>query len=467
MSRYFLPLLPVLLFLAGCTVGPDFRTPDASVPPDWHARPAHMEVARGEVELSRWWQRFEDPLLTSLIERACNGNFDLRQAETRIRQARALSSAAAAGLWPTVDSSVGYRRSRSISSTSGQVVHGELYEAGFDASWEIDLFGGIRRSIEAAEADLRAAVEGRRDVLVSLTAELAGNYVGLRSLQQRLEIARRNLATQEKTVELTRRRQQGGFTTGLDVAAAEGQAASTAAQLPLLQSEIDQTIHAIALLLGEPPAALIAELAPVAPPASPPLPPLLLPADLLTRRPDIRQAEAKAHAATADIGIAEAAAYPSISLPGSIGFQSAGSRSLFDWPSRVWSIGPAISWRIFDGGAVQAEIAQKQAALDEMVLAYQAVVLSALHEVEDGLVAAVREEERGRELTRALAAHEKALDLALMLYREGQADYLAVLVAQRSVFSSEDTLAQSRRSLAGHVISLYKALGGGWLSEDR
>ncbi len=466
MNRCFLSLL---LCLAGCTVGPDFRTPDATVPPDWHGRPAQVEVARGDVELARWWESFQDPLLNSLIERACTGNLDLRQAEARMRQARAASAVATAGLWPTVDAAAGYSRARSGASTSsgGQGVRTDLYQAGFDAGWEIDLFGGTRRGIEATEADLRAAMENRRSLMVSLTAELAGNYLGLRTLQQRLDIARRNLVLQERNVELTRRRQQGGLTSSLDVVAAEGQAATTAALLPQLHSGIDQAIHGIALLLGEPPATLLAELAPAAPmPPTPPAPPLALPADLLSRRPDIRQAEAEAHAATARVGVAEALRYPTITLPGMIGFQNSFTQELFDWPSRVWSIGPSIGWRIFDGGAIQGGIAQKQAALDEKLLAYQATVLGAFHEVENALVAAVREEERGRELVRALAAHRRALELAATLYREGQVDYLAVIEAQRSLHTSEDALAQSRQSLIGNQIALYKALGGGWQWEE-
>ncbi len=457
--------LSLLFVLTGCAVGPDFQPPPLSVPQGWHAQAsqtAQEQAAAGE--LSRWWQLFHDPILDSLVERAWRKNIDLRQAEARIRQARAVSAVTAAGLWPSLDAGAGYSRSRS--NSKGTVLRSALYQAGFDASWELDLFGGTRRGMEAAEADLRAAIESRRDLMLSLTAELAGNYLALRTLQQRLDIARRNLAVQERSVELTRRRQQGGFISGLDLAAVEGQAASTAAQLPLLESAIDQAIHGIGLLLAEPPAALFAELAPpIPPPLTPPAFPAILPADLLARRSDIRQAEALAHAATARVGAAEAARYPRIVLPGSIGFQNASSRELFNWPNRVWSVGPSISWTVFDGGALRAGVEKQQALLDEAVLTYEQTVLTALHEVENSLVAAAREEERGRELARALAANEKALELATRLYREGQVDYLSVLDAQRSLHASEDALAQSRHNHAIQLIALFKALGGGWQEE--
>ncbi|OQX20135.1 MAG: hypothetical protein BWK76_02455 [Desulfobulbaceae bacterium A2] len=458
--------LTLLTLLAtGCAVGPDFQPPSVAVPQGWHAQSAQPDTDQAAVgDLTRWWQGFNDPILDSLIARAWEKNLDLRQAEARIRQARAVSAGAVAGLWPSLDATAGYRRSRS--SSDGTTVHSDLYQAGFDASWEVDIFGSTRRGMEAAEADLRAAIDGRRDLMVSLTAELAGNYVSLRSLQQRLDIARRNLAVQEQSVELTRRRQQGGFTSGLDVAAAEGQAAVTAAQLPLLASAIDQAIHGVGLLLGEQPAALFAELAPPAlPPPVPPVFPVTLPADLVGRRSDIRRAEALAHAATARVGVAEAARYPRVVLPGSIGFQNSSSGELFSWPNRIWSVGPSISWALFDAGALRAGVEKQRAVLDEAVLAYEQTVLTALHEVENNLVAAAREEERGRELVRAVAANKKTLALATRLYREGQVDYLSVLDAQRALYSSEDTLAQSHRSQAGSVIALFKALGGGWQQE--
>lgn len=453
--------------LSGCAVGPDYKPPQVPVPADWTARPE--TVPAEAADLAVWWSIFGDERLTDLEERAVRSNLDLIQAEARIRQARAARGIAAAGLGPVLDGSGAFRRSRSpgVSSDSQLAkdasIIANVYEAGFDAGWEIDIFGGVRRAVEAADADLAAAMEGRRDVMVSLTAEVARNYVELRSLQQRIEIARQNLAIQSHSARLTRQRFEGGFVSGLDVANSEAQMAVTASLIPQLEAAARQRIHAIGILLGQDPSALLAELDPaVVLPTSPPPAPIGLPSDLLRRRPDIRRAEAELHAATARIGVATAELFPKFTLSAAAGMRSGDFSAWFTWPQRFWSLGPAVSWRVFDTGRTQAAIAQQEAFQEQTFAAYRQSVIVALKEVEDALIAYDKEQERRAALERAVAANRKAVRLAKLLYTEGQTDFLSVLDAQRSLFLTEDTLALSTQAVSTELVALYKAVGGGW-----
>lgn len=461
--------------LGGCMVGPNFQPPAVQVPDNWTGAPdaAASSVTSAEDEMARWWTVFRDPILASLEERAVQTNLDLELAQARIRQARAGLKAAQAGLGPTVDATGDYRRSRSpVSSTragdarSSGVVSSQ-YQAGFDAGWEIDFFGGVRRNIEAAGADLQAAVEGRRDVLVTLTAEVARNYIDLRSFQQRIAIARQNLAVQEHSAKITRQRFEGGFVSGLDVANAEAQVASTTSQIPVLETSARQSIYSLGILLGQPPAALIPELAPeTAIPVAPPSPPTGVPSDLLRRRPDIRRAEAQIHAETARIGVVTADLFPKVTLSGSVGLQSADLDSWFTWTQRFWSFGPSVSWRVFDMGRTRANIEQQEALQEQSLISYRQTVLGALQETENALIASAKEQERYQALARAVSANRKAVDLATTLYTEGQTDFLSVLEAQRSLTLTEDALVQSTGTLATDLVSLFKALGGGWRFEQ-
>jgi NodT family efflux transporter outer membrane factor (OMF) lipoprotein len=450
-------------------VGPDFQPPQMAVPAAWiETSPAE----RPAVELARWWTVFDDPTLVALEERAVRSNLDLMLAEARIRQARAARGFAAGGLGPTVDAGGAFQRSRSPGRTSdwqdGETrgVVSNTYDAGFDASWELDIFGGIRRSIEAADADLQAAVESRRDVLVTLTAEVARNYIELRAFQQRAEIARQNLATQRHSARLTRQRFEGGFVSGLDVANAEAQMAATASQIPQLEAGERQSIYALGILLGQAPAALMAELTPAsAIPAAPPAAPPGLPSDLLRRRPDIRRAEADIHAATARIGVATADLYPRFTILGDAGVRSGDFSSWLTWDQRFWSFGPSVSWRVFDTGRTRSAVAEQEALQEQALIAYRQTVLAALQEVENALIASAKEQERRRSLAAAVAANRRAVSLAKTLYTEGQTDFLNVLDAQRSLFVTEETLALSTSAMATELVALYKAVGGGWGEE--
>ena len=468
--RTSLALCLCLPLVSSCMMGPDFQRPETKVSSQWLGRaPTTPEVAPKAVQdLAQWWMAFNDPQLTSLVERAMQANLDLRMAESRIRQARAAMGIAGSDLGPTVDTAASYKHSRtSLSGNSGEAVTTNLYQMGFDAVWEIDLFGGIRRGVEAAGADLDTAMESRRDLLVSLSAEVAGNYLNLRSLQQRLNLARQNLSAQEHSVELTRKRLSAGFVGKLDVVRAEALAATTAGQIPLFEAEIRQTTYSLSLLLGGEPSTLLAELTPDAVlPVALATVPLGLPSDLISQRPDIRRAEAKIHAATARIGVAWADLLPKFTVTGSLGLQNNTFNSVFNQASGTWSLGPSLNWPLFDMGRSRANLELKKALQDEELLAYELTVLGALREVENALIASTKEEEHRQTLVRAVAANRTAVDLATTLYAAGESDFLAVLDAQRSLYGVEDALAQSSLTVSTNLVALFKALGGGWQTEE-
>ena len=440
--------------------------------PDGLGLPPLPAVTPAEQDLACWWTVFDDKMLQSLVQQAVESNLDLRFAEARIRQARAVRGIAESFLGPTIDAAASYQRSEaSVSPTNGTGRSGgntvsvttNQYFAGFDAAWELDIFGGVRRGIEAADADLRASVEARRDVLVTLTAEVARNYIDLRAFQQRISIARQNLEAQKHSAKLTRQRFEAGLASGLDVANAEAQVATTAAVIPLLEASAWQTIYSLGVLLGQPPAALVQELAPaLAIPIAPPSAPMGVPSELLRRRPDIRQAEAALHAATARIGVSEADLYPQFTITGSIGVRASDFGSWLDWSSRLWNIGPGVTWRVFDMGRIRSDIAQQEALQEQFFIVYQKTVLTALQEVEGALISLDKEQEHRKALVDAVAFNQKAVDLSIMLYAEGQTDFLNVLQAQRALFLTQDALAQSTQTISTNLVALYKALGGGW-----
>lgn len=471
--RTSLALCLCLPLLTSCMMGPDFQRPEAKVSAQWLGQaptiPAAPEAApTPEQNLAQWWTIFNDPQLTSLVERGMQANLDLRMAQSRIRQARASMGIAGADLGPTVNTNASLTRSRTpASSIRNEVTTGNLYQMGFDAGWEVDLFGGLRRGVEAAGADLDAAMENRSDLLVSLSAEVASNYLNLRSFQQRLAIARQNLKAQEHTADLTRQRFNVGFASKLDVVRAEALAATTSGQIPLLEAQVRQTIYSLSLLLGGEPSALLEELSPEAAlPAAQATVPVGLPSDLLLRRPDIRRAIARIHAATARIGVAKADLFPKFTISGALGYQNTNSNALFNSAGSFWSLGPALNWPLFDMGRTRANLELKKALQEEELLAYEQTVLNALREVENALIASTKEEEHRQAMAQAVAANRTAVELATALYTAGQNDFLAVLDAQRSLYASEDALAQSSRTVSTNLVALFKALGGGWQTEE-
>lgn len=457
-----------LLLTAGCTVGPDWREPKATAPASW-ATATSQPTTQGSTfsvdaqQVVAWWTAFNDPALNALVGRAVQSNLDLRQAESRIRQARAARGVASSGLWPQANATAAYRRSQaSGASATGH----DLYQAGFDATWELDVFGGRRRGVEAAEADIQAAVEDRRGVLVTLAAETAANYIDLRGTQQEIIIAQENLVSQQRSADLTRQRAAGGLVSSLDVANADAQVATTQSQIPLLEARARQDIYALSMLLGREPGALVEELSPQGGvPTVPPVVPVGMPSDLLRRRPDIRQAEARLHAATARIGVATADLFPKFSLTGDVGVQGSKIASLGKSGSSFWGIGPSASWAIFDAGRIRSNIKVQDELTEQALLEYQKTILTALQDVDNALVAYLKEQQHRQALVAAEAANRKAVEVSLQLYRLGQTDFLNVLSAQRSLFASQDALSQSTRTVATNLVALYKALGGGWETE--
>lgn len=455
----------VLAALAGCGVGPNYHPPKTVVPDQWAALSPGV-TARRDAALTEWWKTLADPALDSLIERAARANNDLKAAEARVRAARALRGAAVADFIPTIGSSASYttaRRSANALSSAVRSVDTDTYQAGFDASWEIDVFGGKRRSLQAATANLQAVEEDRRAVLVSLLAEVARNYVEYRGAQRRWVIARQNLKAQQETVDLTQLRFDKGLTSELDVSQAKTLLATTKSQVPSLEIALKQSSHRLCVLLGQPPGALEAELAGEAPiPGTPPEVPAGLPSDLLLRRPDVRRGERQLAAATANIGVATAELWPKFFLTGSAGFQSLDAGTFLEPASKFWSAGPSVRWRLLEYPRLKAQI-NAQTALQQQVLAqFDQTVLLALEEVENALVAYGKEKERHLALAESVVASRRSVELANLLYTKGLGEFLNVLVSQRALYQAEDTLAQSDRAVTVNWVALYKALGGGW-----
>ncbi|MGD1275808.1 MAG: efflux transporter outer membrane subunit [Tepidisphaeraceae bacterium] len=473
-------VVPAALFAASCTVGPDYKPPQTKSPAQFSeigsaTRPTTQpaETSQALPDYRRWWTAFGDNRLNSLIDRAVKGNPDLIAAEARIREARANRGVAASAYYPQVNANGSYSHSRQSSNQPAAAAFGggggfpgqetDMWQAGFDASWEIDVFGGTRRAVEAADASIQAAIEDRRDVQVSLLAEVAINYVQLRGAQYDLVIVRHNLQSQEQTLALTRRKAEGGLIPYLDVAQQEAQVATTASQIPALETQIRQAIHRLGILLGQDPGALSEELTPEAPiPVGPSSVPPGLPSELLRRRPDVRRAERQLAAATAQIGVATADLFPKFSITGALGTQAANFRQLFDYSSRTYSIAPGVTWDIFDAGRVKSNIDVQNARQVQALAAYVKTVLQSLQDVDDALVAYNREQVRLQSLRQAVQANERAVELSMELFEKGSKDFLSVLDAQRNLFAAQDAMARSEQQVAADLIALYKALGGGW-----
>jgi NodT family efflux transporter outer membrane factor (OMF) lipoprotein len=481
--------------IAGCTVGPNYKRQEPKAPEHFGDAPATQSV-----DVARWWTAFNDATLESLIDRAVAANLDLKLATARIRESRAQRGVVGADLWPDVNLGGSYNHSRAsenaFSFDTGSFNNGgggtggggggggggtgnpgfgnfaapgqeqDLYQVGFDANWELDVFGRVRRSIEAAEADSAAAIEDRRDTLVTLLAEVARNYVELRSFQRRLVIAKDNLKSQQDTLDLTRAKFKAQIISELDVSRSEAQVASTASQIPSLESQRNQAAHRLAVLLGQHPRALLEELvapqASAAIPSGPPDVPPGIPSEVLRRRPDVRRSERELAAATARVGVATADLFPRFSLTGSLGLQSQSFSDLGEYSSRFYSIGPSVSWPIFDAGRIRSNINVQSARQEQALVRYQQSVLTALEDVENALIGYGKEQQKREQLKRAADANRRSVEMARQLYERGLTAFLDVLEAQRNLFISEDALVQSEANVSTNLVALYKALGGGW-----
>src|SRR5882724_3375145 len=468
MQKLNIYLATFAALVGGCKVGPNYRVPQLSVPPAYHERTAAATNQQPE-DLAQWWRVFNDPQLDTLIREATTANHDVRLAQARVREARAQRGVARSALFPSLDANGDYSRARVrdtpegfLTRAAGQPLEANLFNSGFDMNWEIDIFGGNRRALEASNGDLGAAEESSRGVLITVLGEVGLDYLDLRGLQKQLAVARDNLRLQDETVALTRDRFTAGLASELDTTRAEAQAANTRSQIPLLEQDVQRSIHRLSVITGKGPAELESQLSAPAPipPATPGIP-VGLPSDLLRRRPDIRQAERDVAAATARIGVATADLFPRFFLTGAAGLQSVNASDFFDGGSRFWSIGPSLRWPVFTAGRIRQTIKIQNARQDQALIRYEQTVLTSLEEVENALVACGKEQEHHQALTQSEAANRRAVELADQRYRSGLVDFLNVLETQRSLLAVQDDLARSERSTDQNLVRLYKALGGG------
>ena len=469
--RLFKRCAPLLL-LAGCTVGPNFERPRVDSPASYGDEPTDVpsRTYGGEVD-TRWWMTFRDPELSALVDRLGKQNLDLQSAAERIAQSRAQRDVAASQGLPHIDATPRYTRQREspngVASLTepvpGAPLEFNLFQPMLSAGWELDLFGRVRRAVEAADAQTQSAIEARRGIALSAIAELAQDYMQLRQLQREEAFVRQNLALSQRRVGLVRNRFANGVATTLDVAQAEAQASTIAQDLPTLLSQQAQMINAIGLLLAEPPRSLLDELSkPAAQPPVPPAVPIGLPGALMRRRPDIRQAEADLHAATAQTGVAVASFYPDISLSGSFGFESLKTSSLFDWASRAFMGGAAIDLPIFEGGRLKGTLKLRKSQQREAAIQYRRVVLQAWHDVDNALTGYAEAQHAQADTLATGQANARALKAAEQQYAEGVTTFIDVIQAQAALLQSQDALARSNAQVEIALVALYKALGGGW-----
>ena len=450
------------LLLAACAVGPDYRAPAPAVPESWQQPSA---AAPESAELAGWWTTLGDRILDRLVEQSLAGSPTVRQASARVLEARARRGIAAAGLAPSVEASARadvVDAERGTTSTPGSDATDETWSTGLDASWEIDLFGGQRRSVESADAQLGAAEAELRDVLITLLGDVALSYVDVRTAQARLTFAERNLEAQRELTDITRWQAEAGLATSLEVQQANSSYEQTRAAIPSLESALAQAMNRLAVLTGRPPGELdelLAERRPI------PVAPLDIaagvPADVLRRRPDIRAAERRLAAQTAQVGVATAALYPSLTLAGAISLNSTSAGDLFDG-LRTDRAGLSISLPIFNAGALRQNVRAQNALVDQAAATYESTVLAAYEEVDNALTAWSNEHRRNSALIAAAASARVASELALMQYNSGLVDFETVLTADRQLISTEDALAVSNGELTAGLVRLYKALGGGW-----
>jgi len=448
-----------LLVLAGCAAPratPEGALPDTPVPARWSEAPAATPAAGAA--LAPWWQQFNDPPLAALVSQALQANTSVRGAQAALQQARALRDVQAAGLQPRVDGSASAQRSKSGDSDAGN-----SFQAGFDASWEVDVFGARRSAVSASAADAQAAASTLANTQVSIAAEVAATYIDLRGQQARLAIARRNLDSQAEILQLTRWRTQAGLATSLEVEQARAASEQTRAQIPVLETGIAQALHALAVLTGQAPGALQTTLATASPVPQPPADLALgIPAETLRQRPDVRFAEQRIAAALARVAQADAARYPSFQISGSLGLRALTLGSLTSGASVASALLAGVSIPLLDGGAARAQVRVQEAALEQARVNYQATVLTALKDVEDALVALRGDGERLARLQDAAEAASNAALMAQQRYASGLIDFQAVLETQRTQLSTQDSVASTTATLSADHVRLYKALGGGW-----
>jgi NodT family efflux transporter outer membrane factor (OMF) lipoprotein len=466
LRKAFIPLF-LLFILTGCaTVGPDYKTPEIEVSKNWNTPNDPALLPQKEIARD-WWLLFNDPVLNRLIKKAEKNNLDLLTAIARVEETRARLGVAMGDKLPSGDFNAGVSRIQTSKNSGNTGYIDTYYSSGIGASWEIDLFGRIRRSVEAAKAELDASMESRTDVLISLYSNVSLNYLEIRTNQERLRAAKSNIDSQKELLKLTKSRLENGLATELDLRQAERLLASAQADVPPLRISISKGINNLSVLLGEKPGYLYDELIK---PGDIPLPPLKatigVPADLLRQRPDIRRAERLLAAQTARIGVAKAALYPSFSLTGTFGFESVNADDLFNADSNVFSFGPSLRWNIFSGGRIRNLVKAQDAVTKRYLFSYEQSILNALREVENALKAYIEDRVRLDALKRSVTAARQSVELATNLYKQGLVDFQPVLDAKRDQFNFENQLAAARGNSAANFVRLYAALGGGWNPDE-
>jgi NodT family efflux transporter outer membrane factor (OMF) lipoprotein len=474
--KYVLTLLFLQLTVSGCiTVGPDYKYVNPDAPHSWNANMENglTNVTADNLTLAEWWKQLGDEVLAELEKSAAEGNLDIKIALSRIREARAMRGISKSRLFPTLNLNSTFEERRDsenmmngnlqdFGSSNGGDEY-EYYMAGFDSGWEIDIFGGLRRSIEAAQAELEASFADFNDILIILMSEVALNYIEMRTYQTRIDIIYKNIMTQEKTYNLNKSRYTAGLIDELALEQSLRNLEQSRSQIPSLETGLIAAKNRLAVLTGKKPGELdnlIANKKQI--PRIPPEVAVDIPAEVLRRRPDIRRAERNLAAQTARIGVAVADLYPKFHLLGTIGLESVGNDNFWDASSRFWSVGPSLTWNLFQGGAIRQNIKVQTERQKQALDTYEATVLNALEEVENALTAYAKEQNRNEYLNRAVKAAERTEFLALDQYKAGLTDFYNVLDAQRTLLELQDQFMQSRGEMVANLARLYKALGGGW-----
>lgn len=454
----------LLVVLTGCrAVGPDYETVEWN-DPHFDDLPDHAGTPISLKEVASWWQVFDDPVLTNLVESALANNLTLAASLAQVREARARLGVSRAGLLPDVDASGAMSRYRN-SDNAGYPSDGNTYQAGFDARWELDIFGRKRRSIEASQADFEASCATFENLWVVVAAETANAYVEYQELQKRLEVAESNLGLQSDTMEIISSRAKAGISDDLAVEQARYNLERTRATIPRIRNGMDQALNALAVLTGVMPGELQVKIGDPEKVLSAPIRTVKgIPAVALRKRPDVRAAERRLAARCASIGIAKADLYPTFALGGSIGLESLDSGTFLEGGSHFYSFGPSVNWPIFHGGSIRANIEIQEALHEQAFINYEATVLNAVKELRNMLSAYVHEYDRLEALQKATQSARDAVDIAQDKYRQGLSDFNSVLDAQRSLLTYEDLVVLSRGAITRDLIGIYKALGGGWQS---
>lgn len=460
-------IVPLVLGLFGCaSVGPDYQAPEAKTPDQWH-QGLEQGLAAGEADYRTWWTSLNDPVLDGLIERAAEGNLDLRIAYARINEARARLGITTGQRWPDVNANGALQRERVSDGVADPMVTPQkrtdtFRSIGLDGSWEIDFWGRVRRSIESAGADYQVSIEDYRDVLVTLYAEVARNYVSVRTLQERIRLALENVRTQRGTLNLVKERERVGLVPKLDIRQAELNLATSESIVPELEAERIAAINRLSVLLGEPPGTLHAELKDVSPiPGPPEQAPVGLPAELVRQRPDLRRAERDLAAQTARIGVATAELYPRFSLTGAFNYATF-TGDQFDSGRKTYSFGPFFSWNLFDGGRVRNLINAQDARAEQALEKYERTLLAALEDVENAMTGFAQERVRSEALDRSVVAAQESVRLVKIQYFQGLTDFQNVLDMERSLFRQQDLAADSEGQVTLNLVRIYRSLGGGW-----